>query len=218
MGSGFKTFTAGSVLTASDVNNYLMEQSVMVFSSSAARSSAISSPEVGMTTYLTDTGSLEVYYGATTGWRPPWARPWGLVPVTSGANPDVVTANQNFTSATVTDITGLTATFTAVANRNYRVTIVTNFLSSGIGDIAQVLITDSANAVKIQSAVNCQNGLFGVSCIATGVITLSAGSTTLKGRACRQSGSGTVTMVAGSVYPTELSIEDIGPAAAPPAS
>lgn len=215
---GYKTWAALEEVTAADMNTYVRDNTVPQFASAAARSAAIAAPVVGTMSYLTDTGSLEVYYGATTGWRPPWARPWGIVPVTSGANPDSVTGNQNFTSATVADITGLTATFTAVANRNYRVTIVTNFLSSGIGDIAQVLITDSANAVKIQSAVNCQNGLFGVSCIATGVITLSAGSTTLKGRACRQSGSGTVTLVAGSVYPTQLTIEDIGPTGNAPGS
>ena len=65
MGSGFKTFTAGAVLTASDVNNYLMEQSVMVFANSAARTSAVSSPEVGMVSYLTDTNVVEIYNGTT---------------------------------------------------------------------------------------------------------------------------------------------------------
>ncbi len=44
MGSGFKTFTAASVLTASDVNNYLMEQSVMSFVSSGARDVQITAP------------------------------------------------------------------------------------------------------------------------------------------------------------------------------
>ncbi len=45
--SGRKVFTAGEVLTASDVNDYLMDQSVMVFAGTAARSSAIASPETG---------------------------------------------------------------------------------------------------------------------------------------------------------------------------
>ena len=68
MGSGYKAFTAGEVLTASDVNNYLMEQSVMTFGGSAARSSAIGTAnfEEGMTSYLTDTDKLEVYNG--TNW------------------------------------------------------------------------------------------------------------------------------------------------------
>ena len=62
-GLGKKTFTAGSVLTASDVNGYLMEQSVMVFASAAARSSAIPSPSAGMVTYLTDTNQMQAYNG-----------------------------------------------------------------------------------------------------------------------------------------------------------
>lgn len=67
MGSGYKTFTAGAVLTASDVQNYLQDQSVMVFSGTAARSSAIGTAnfEEGMLTYLTDVDKLQVYTGAT---------------------------------------------------------------------------------------------------------------------------------------------------------
>ena len=61
-----KTFTAGSVLTAADVNTYLMDQSVMVFATTAARSSAIATATAGMVTLLTDTESLEVYNGS--GW------------------------------------------------------------------------------------------------------------------------------------------------------
>jgi hypothetical protein len=63
-GAGKKTFTAGEVLTASDVNTYLMEQSVMVFGGTAARSSAIPTPSEGMTTYRTDTQQIESYDGA----------------------------------------------------------------------------------------------------------------------------------------------------------
>lgn len=54
MGSGFRTFQSGEVLTSSNVQNYLMDQSVMVFAGTAARSSAIASPETGMLTYRTD--------------------------------------------------------------------------------------------------------------------------------------------------------------------
>jgi hypothetical protein len=66
-GAGKKTFTAGEVLTASDVNTYLMEQSVMVFGGTAARSSAIPTPSEGMTSYRTDTQQIESYDGAE--WR-----------------------------------------------------------------------------------------------------------------------------------------------------
>jgi hypothetical protein len=66
--SGFRTFTAGEVLTASNVQNYLMDQSVMTFAGSAARSSAIGTAnfEEGMTSYLKDTDKLEIYNG--TNW------------------------------------------------------------------------------------------------------------------------------------------------------
>jgi len=64
-GSGFKTFTAGEILTASDVNGYLM-QGVLVFTNSTARSTAITSPSNGMLSYLTGTSSMEVYNG--TAW------------------------------------------------------------------------------------------------------------------------------------------------------
>jgi hypothetical protein len=68
VGSGFKTFSPGDVLTASDVNNFLMEQSVMSFADAAARTSAIGTAnfEEGMVAYLQDTDKIQVYNG--TAW------------------------------------------------------------------------------------------------------------------------------------------------------
>lgn len=66
MGSGFKVFGAGSVLTASDVNNYLMEQTTPVFSSTTTRDAAITAPEEGMTAYTSDEDILWYYNG--TAW------------------------------------------------------------------------------------------------------------------------------------------------------
>jgi hypothetical protein len=63
-GAGKKTFTAGETLTASDVNTYLMEQSVMVFGGTAARSSAIPTPSDGMVTYNQTNNALEAYNGS----------------------------------------------------------------------------------------------------------------------------------------------------------
>jgi hypothetical protein len=62
-GSGRKTFSPGDVLTSSDVQNYLMDQSVMVFAGTAARASAIPSPSAGMVAYSTAT-ALQVYNGS----------------------------------------------------------------------------------------------------------------------------------------------------------
>ena len=63
-GLGRKIFTAGDVLTASDVQSYLMDQTVMNFAGTAARSSAIATPTEGMVTYLADTNAVEVYDGS----------------------------------------------------------------------------------------------------------------------------------------------------------
>jgi len=60
----YKVFTNGSVLNASEINDNLMNQSVMVFSNEAARTAAITSPLAGMVTFLEDTSAYESYDGA----------------------------------------------------------------------------------------------------------------------------------------------------------
>ena len=59
-----KTFTGGSVLTSAEVNTFLMDQAVMVFDDSAARTTAIPAPIEGMITYLKDTDLVQVWTGA----------------------------------------------------------------------------------------------------------------------------------------------------------
>jgi hypothetical protein len=66
-GLGYKVWSAGDVLAAADVNGYLMQQSVMVFASSAARSSALGAASAeGMVTWLSDTNVLEAATGTAT--------------------------------------------------------------------------------------------------------------------------------------------------------
>jgi hypothetical protein len=66
-GSGYKLFVTGDVLTAAQVNNYLQEQTVMVFASAAARTTALSAVLAeGMISYLKDTKATEYYNG--TAW------------------------------------------------------------------------------------------------------------------------------------------------------
>jgi hypothetical protein len=62
-GQGFKTFATGDVLTAPDVNGYLM-QGVLVFASAAARTSAITSPQQGQVSFLKDTNVTQYYNGS----------------------------------------------------------------------------------------------------------------------------------------------------------
>jgi len=60
----YKTFANGFPLPASDLNNFLMNQSVIVFADSAARGTAIPSPVEGMLTYLEDTNAYESWNGS----------------------------------------------------------------------------------------------------------------------------------------------------------
>jgi hypothetical protein len=64
-GAGYKLYATGDVLTAAQVNNYLQEQTVMVFADAAARTTALASVLAeGMISYLKDTNSTEYYSGS----------------------------------------------------------------------------------------------------------------------------------------------------------
>lgn len=59
----YKLFTAGSEGLASDVNTYLMNQSVMVFANSTDRDAALTAPTEGMMVYLTSNDHYMFYSG-----------------------------------------------------------------------------------------------------------------------------------------------------------
>ena len=121
-GAGFKTFSVGAVLGASEVNTYLMQQSLMVFANTTARDAAISAPTEGMHVYLNDTGVVSAYDG--TYWQPltpasresgtisttlvsgsPWSTVAGTVPFTANrfsTTPVVVATPQIVSSAQAT--------------------------------------------------------------------------------------------------------------------
>ena len=83
MANGFKVFAVGEVLTAADVNDYLMEQSISIFADSTARDAQITSPIEGMFCYLADTNELQFYNGSA------WAGYIGegdITGVTAGTN------------------------------------------------------------------------------------------------------------------------------------
>jgi hypothetical protein len=60
-----KVFDSFTRLDASDVNTFLMDQTVQSFAGTAARGSAITTPVEGMVTYLNDSNSVQVYDSAT---------------------------------------------------------------------------------------------------------------------------------------------------------
>jgi hypothetical protein len=87
-----KVFTAGEVLAAADVNEFLMDQAVQSFAGTAARGSAIPSPVTGMTTYLEDTEDLRIWNGTS------YQAPFGLTLVKSQ------TIGTSVTSVVVADV------------------------------------------------------------------------------------------------------------------
>lgn len=67
-GAGFKNFVDNEVLFASDLNDYLMKQTVMVFDSPGVRDSTIPSPSEGMLAYTRNDDTVRYYSGAA--WLP----------------------------------------------------------------------------------------------------------------------------------------------------
>lgn len=213
MASQFKTFTAGSVLTASEVNTYLMKQAVIVCDSTADYPA---SPVEGMTVYDKGADALKVYTTATTTWKAPWNMSWGVVPATAGGTSSwgyvrlTSSAQSGITSAT--DITNATVTFTAVANRLYRVQASASLTGStnGYGQI-QVLLDGTAIASGIVGIQTAGGGRDRFAVIDT-VFTTTSGSKTIK-----LQGSSDVTMTVNhaTATPTNFAVIDAGPAGAP---
>ena len=134
-----KEFVAFNRLDASDVNTFLMDQSVMTFASAAARGSAIATPVEGMYTHLEDTDRLEFWNGSA------WRSPFGMT----------LLANQAYSSANSITIENV---FTTEFNA-YKM-IVESTSASGGGDVAiQFRVGGSTTAsnyqdVSLQSFVN----------------------------------------------------------------
>ena len=87
-GQGFKTFATGDVLSAADVNGYLM-QGVLVFADSAERDAEITSPEEGQFAYLKDTNVTTYYTGST----------WANLDTTGMTNPMTTTGDVIYSSS-----------------------------------------------------------------------------------------------------------------------
>jgi hypothetical protein len=97
-----KTFTAGEVLAAADVNEYLMDQSVMTFADSGARGSAIGTAiaQEGMLTYLEDTDVYQSWNGSA------WVGVGGGAATNAIINGAFEINQRNFSSSTVSSAYG----------------------------------------------------------------------------------------------------------------
>jgi len=138
-GLGRKTFTAGEVLTAANVQGYLMDQAVQVYASAAARSSALSTAvSTGMVSYRTDGTALEYYNGSA----------W--VALGTGTGDVTLTGTQTLTNKTLTSPTINTAnlaTANLTAAAQELVTVVgTGFAGYTFDAATQAVVYITANS------------------------------------------------------------------------
>ena len=157
-----KTFTAGEVLAAADVNTYLMDQAVMTFAGSAARGSAIGTATEGMVSYLTDTNKIEVF---TTYWEQVW--PVSVTPavnsitsaytaVAGDANDTIYVSGTAAVTITIPDVLSVGDRIDIWRNAGGTVTIVagssvTDWAGAGTaGTSVQFKINETYNAATVQ--------------------------------------------------------------------
>jgi len=211
MGSGFKTFTAASVLTAADLNNYCQNQSVMYFATTTARDAAITSPVAGMVAYIGSADSSEGLYTYNgTAWRrgPGWNAPWGYVQytevtsnVTSGNNVTILTGN----------------TISVVNRRRYRITAhVPGYFATAALNCATVQITVGGAAIAGQRVFTSQVTSAENGCNVVAMYVATATNTALSCNIYSTAAVGTNHQyLASATNPMSLLVEDIGSSGAP---
>jgi hypothetical protein len=206
MGSGYKVFTSGAVLTASDLNNYCQEQTVMYFANTTARDTAITAPEDGMVAYIGSNDANEGLYTYNgSGWRkgPGWNAPWGHVTeVVLGTSAAYAFNTLGFPST-------LSWTGTPVANRLYRARVNFYWVGSAVGTLEFGIGNGSTITRSYQQYMPANTAPM---CNMQEVTFTTTGSPMTRGLGVKMiSGGGTVTVNVGST----LIIEDLGPAGAP---
>ena len=166
------------------------------------------SPYEGQVVFQKDTDQLLVWDG--TAWYPPKNTAWGLV---------ALTTNQTVQSIGTTEtVTLTTSSFTAVANRYYRITYYEPILQ-GSGTIpgymtARIRLTNVSGTVyqyaDIEPVVSSASD--GQIMTLTAITTLTAGSTVLVGTL--KTSSNTINAYGGTALGVfrYLMVEDIGPA------
>jgi hypothetical protein len=140
----YKVFTNGSVLQASEVNDNLMNQAVITFVDSAARTSAITTPVEGMLTYLTGTDLYQFWNGSAWTNLIPAAGTPAVVQLKTTTKADTFSTS----STSLTDVTGLSVSITPTSASN-KILVTTSFIaqstnSSG-GEVMQFTFADGSN-------------------------------------------------------------------------
>lgn len=154
----------------------------------------------GQTIYETDTDDLLVYHG--TQWRKPWTMPWGVQGYAERTSTQSLSAGMN-------DLTSLSVTYTAVANRRIRITAHAHVNAATNDQTGYLAIRESSTTLNLnQQWLN--SSLVAETMVVQVVITPTAGSKTYKA-SFNFNGAATGTLQAASTTPAFILVEDIGP-------
>jgi hypothetical protein len=195
------------VLTAAEVNGYLMTQSVMYFATTAARDTAITLPFDGMVAYIGSNDSSEGLYTYNgTSWRkgPGWNAPWGVQLHATD------TSTRSFTTAAV--IPNITGSVSVVNNRYYKCTFTCRFLNTSVGIANAFNIRQGGTLIfaapqNNYSNITDQGFTFSAMFKSTSTAAITFDVTA-------QAPSGTLNIYGGNGT-TQLVVEDCGPYGAP---
>jgi hypothetical protein len=168
---------------------------------SATSSELPTNPTIGDTCYVTDTGQLVVWYGETTGWKPPWSLPWGLVLSTSSST------NATFTT-TGSTLSALSGTYSYLAGRSYQLNVVGRLSSGTAGTNSTLSIRIGGTAIQQFTLDNRQVNVQLGFTIAALHQPSTSGSASVD--VFGQSSAGTSTAQF-SVVPGRLWVTDVGP-------
>jgi hypothetical protein len=183
---------------------------VPMHATTAARDAAMAVPSIGQAVYLkTNDVNEGLYFNNSAGgtppgvYRPAWNLPWGFVGSALGTATTGV--------STVADVTGALVTWTAVANRRYRVRAILGVTQQTAAGLVTMRLTDVSNT-QITFCQDYQATAGQPGHLAAEVyISPAAGSYTAKVRV--ETSTNTVNTLASGA--TIISVEDVGPSGAP---
>ena len=210
MGSGAKVFTAGEVLTASDMNTYLASRVVAKQTTAPSASTPFATPEAGSMAYY-DSGDanegLYIYTGTTWNKGPGWNAPWGIL--TNAYTQTTSTINAAHTAETVV----LTSTaVTIIANRTIKITMGCQYASGSASVSANMRIrrgtTTAGTLVGFFHVPPVPSTNFQMGSQVVAIDTGASGST-------QYVLTTSFATAADDRNPTSFIVEDIGPSGAP---